>query len=136
MALACCAFAVFLLSQILLPLRKAARWLGFATRDRTDQAVMWVPAPAVAAPSAGAGPAAASGTDERKLPRRRIFAFAIMGEVLAVALLAQTGALTGMPWVAPEGTQAAAVDEAAPAAIGGAAAHVSGENNGNAIHRD
>lgn len=41
--MACCAFAIFVLSQLLVPFRAARRWLGFKDRWRPDAAVEWRP---------------------------------------------------------------------------------------------
>lgn len=41
--MACCAFAIFLLSQLLAPFRALARRLGLAREWRPDDAVEWRP---------------------------------------------------------------------------------------------
>lgn len=56
--MACCAFAVLLLSQLLLPFRKLSERLGWQGVWQPEAAVLWSPhGQASAAPAAKAGPA-------------------------------------------------------------------------------
>ncbi len=41
--MACCAFAILLVSQLLLPFRAAARLFGWAPKQLPDRGVMWRP---------------------------------------------------------------------------------------------
>jgi hypothetical protein len=95
--LACCAFAVFLLTQLLVPFRALGRLLGWSRAWQPDTAVVWRPGAAMAPPRA---------------PRRRL---QLYGAMLAVntalfLTLANTGLLAQAPRIAPEGTRAAALE--------------------------
>lgn len=111
--MACCAFAVLLLSQLLLPFRAAGRFLGWTPRWRPDQGVMWRPGV-----SSAVGP--------RRSWRRLTLGVAGV-EAVALVLLAQGGAFESMPRLAREGTQAAEIEAVLHAAVCGSA---QGDDNG------
>ncbi len=118
--MACCAFAVFLLSQLLLPVRTAARWLGLSGHAQSqgrpvDAAVAWQPGAAALAASP-----ALPAWQRPGWRRGRIFATIVAIDLLLVGLLAQTGVLAALPQLAPEGTRAAAFEQALHSSICGA----------------
>lgn len=76
--MACCAFAVLLLSQLLLPLAKLREWLFGAPVATTDKAAAWRPGMAVAA--------------AHESPRR----FHRFGKALAVTACLEFALFTGL----------------------------------------
>ena len=108
-ALICCGFAVLLLSQLLLPFRAAARFLGLpALRADPDQGVIWHPG----------APATASAPRRWK---RAMLAFALF-DMAVLLLLAQGGVFANAPRLAPDGSRAAAIEAIIHAAGCGPAA--------------
>lgn len=79
--MACCAFAVFLLSQLLLPLAKLREWLFGAPAAKADKAASWRPG------MPGMEGAAMAGS----LPRFRRF-----GKALAVTACLELALITGL----------------------------------------
>ena len=103
--MACCAFAILLVSQLLLPFRAAARFLGWTPKQLPDRGVMWRPGQ-VTVPQAR--------------PRWIRIAFGIAGTNAALVIFfTQAGGFDSSSRLAPPGTQAAALEAVFHAAVCG-----------------
>lgn len=105
--MACCAFAVFLLAQLLAPFRHLAARLGLRADWQPDAAVAWNPGVA-AAPA-------------RRLSWRQLMLAILAFDIALLAFFRLTGAAADMPRIFTPQTNAAAFEEALHRSICGPA---------------
>lgn len=104
--MACCAFAVFLLAQLLSPFRLLADRLGLSGEWKPDVAVVWTPgvAPALAAPRNG---------------WKYVMLVIVAADISLLVLFRVTGIAADMPRFFQPGTHAAHFEQVLHSSICG-----------------